>query len=148
MIAGLPWRSCNIRRPESRAFFELLSSELMNGKGTTSSRAAKVAKRYRLQPPRADALPHQENRSRSSQIVKQKDGKQKDAMVSRCPVRLPDGRHWAGCGALGVQFMKTRKKKQSTLTTRQGILLLLTIGTLFAIVFVSAFYFQIKSKLP
>jgi len=35
----------------------------MNGNSTTFSRAAKVAKHYRLQPLRADALHHQENRS-------------------------------------------------------------------------------------
>jgi len=44
--------------------------------------------------------------------------------------------------------MKIRKKKQSSLTKSQGILLILIVSTFFAIVFVSAFYYQIKMKLP
>jgi len=43
--------------------------------------------------------------------------------------------------------MKIRKKKQSSLTARQGILLILAIGTFFAVLFVSVVYFQMKMKL-
>ncbi len=43
--------------------------------------------------------------------------------------------------------MKIRKKKQSSFTTRHGILLTLTIGTFFAVVFVLVYYLQVKMKL-
>ena len=56
------------------------------------------------------------------------------------------GRHQStglrGCQV--VPFMKTRKKRQSSFTTRHGVLLLLVLGTFFAVVFLLAYYVQAK----
>ncbi len=44
-----------------------------------------------------------------------------------------------------MKFMKTQKKKQSSFTTRHGILLMLTIGTFVALVFLLVYYIQVKT---
>jgi hypothetical protein len=40
--------------------------------------------------------------------------------------------------------MKTRKKNQSSFTTRHGLLIILVIGTFFTLVFVLVYYVQAK----
>ena len=42
--------------------------------------------------------------------------------------------------------MRTRKKRQSSFTTLQGILLTLAIGTFFAVVFILVYYVQVRVK--
>lgn len=44
-----------------------------------------------------------------------------------------------------VLFVKTQKKKQSSFTTRHGLLLTLVIGTFFALVFLLVYYIQVKT---
>ena len=43
-----------------------------------------------------------------------------------------------------VQFVKTRKKKQSSFTTRQGVLLVLVLGAFAFIVVYLAYYVQVN----
>jgi len=47
-------------------------------------------------------------------------------------------------GRQEMQSMKTRNRKQSSFTTRHGVLLLLALGTFFAVVFFLVYYVQAK----
>lgn len=62
--------------------------------------------------------------------------------------------HWPSCAikrrgsreTLRGLLVRTRKKRESSFTTRQGILLTFAIGTFFAVVFILVYYVQVRVK--